>query len=74
MTVMGWPLLPGRCRRTSPADASMLKGLKRAAGQVTVLTGQGLAWIPQALRESGIPALCMNNGRGVAYLAHSCRA
>ena len=45
--------------RAAPADANGLKGLKRAAGQVTVLTGQGLARIPQTLRESGIPALAV---------------
>jgi hypothetical protein len=63
---------PGRL--AAPADADGLEGLKRAAGQSTVLTGQGLTRIPQTLRESGIPALFMNNGAGVAYLTQSCRA
>jgi hypothetical protein len=58
----------------APADACGLKGLQRAAGQVTVLTGQGLDRIPQTLRERGIPALLVNNGRGVAYLTWGRRA
>jgi len=58
----------------APADACGFKGLKRAAGQVSVLTGQGLAGIPQTLREGGIAALLMNDGRGVAYLAQGRRA